>query len=37
MYTYTHIYTMMVVNIIQHITVIWLALRWYMILNICNY
>ena len=35
---HTHnIYTMMVVNIKKHITVIWLALRWYMILNICNY
>ena len=35
--THTHIYTMMVVNIIKHITVIWLTLRWYMILNIFNY
>ena len=26
------IYTMMVVTTIKHITVIWLALRWYMIL-----
>ena len=34
---YIYIYIIMVVNIIKHITVIWLALRWYMILNICNY
>ena len=37
-HVYIHtIYTMIVVNIIKHITVIWLALRWYMILNIRNY